>query len=76
MIPMPAPTHTGWFVVCPVYLAHIDDDGPVIWERSPWFWPLFELSLLMHSAAIAVLTVIDPDYEPEWMFWRVEAIHG
>lgn len=72
----PTPTHTGWFLLCPIYIAQVDADGPVIWERSFWFWPLFEASLLLHAAAIAMLSAVDPDYTPAWMFWHVEPING
>ncbi len=70
----PAPTHAGWFLFCPVYLADVDSDGPIVWERSRWFALLFWAAGVIQSAAIWVLSRLDHDYEPQWMFWAVTPI--
>lgn len=69
-------THSGWFVLCPVFLA-FDDVGAVTVEERHWTMrPLFLLSETIQAAAISALSWIDPDYEPMFMFHRVRCLPG
>lgn len=37
-------THRGWFGICPVYLANLHSDAPMVHERRPWMLPLMMFS--------------------------------
>lgn len=71
----PKPTHTGWFLFCPVYLAFDDDpsEGPVVWARWWPLEPLFVIAGWLQGIAIFLLSM-NPDYEPAFMFSRVRKI--
>lgn len=74
----PTATHTGWFLFCPVYLAFEDkndsEDGPVVWARWSILEPLLALAGWIQGLAITVLSATRPDYEPAFMFSRVQKI--
>ncbi|MBE2242453.1 MAG: hypothetical protein IAE86_06845 [Burkholderiaceae bacterium] len=58
-------THKGWFGVCPVYLADLDSDAPLVVERH---WALVPLMLLSEACfgALFVLGSLFAGFEPAW----------
>lgn len=67
-------THTGWFLFCPIFLADVESEGPIVWARWSMLEPLFAIAYCLQASAIAVLSLIDDEYEPGWMFWHVQPI--
>ena len=59
-------THKGWFGVCPVYLAEIETDAPLVEPRHWVFAPLFWFSDVSFRILIGVASIASPDYEPAW----------
>jgi hypothetical protein len=57
-------THKGWIAFCPVYIANIDSDGPIVCERN-WV-PEFVLTMAnwAQMSAMWLLSSISHDYEP------------
>ena len=57
-------THKGWIAFCPVYIADIDSDAPIVCERN-WV-PEFVLTLAnwAQMSAMWLLSAIFHDYEP------------
>lgn len=70
-MPEPKATHTGWFLFCPIYLADLESEGPVVWARHWAFEPLFWAAGVIQAASICVLSRVNPEYEPMWMFWAI-----
>lgn len=70
----PVPTHQGWLLFCPIYLAGLESEAPIVWERLILLAPVFKLAVWLQQSAITALSMLDPDYEPQWMFWRVRRI--
>lgn len=61
---MPKLTHKGWFLLCPVYLADINTDGPYVEERRfiPVWWFSFSACLVDVFLSIAVQMGYEPLY--------------
>lgn len=59
-------THTGWFGMCPVYVADIDRDCVRLKPRWNVCLPLFWLSYQLQSMAIGVCSMADPSWQPTW----------
>lgn len=59
-------THKGWFGICPVYLAKIETDAPVVEPRWRFLGCLLVLSEAVFGLIIYIATAINPDYEPAW----------
>ena len=62
-------THKGWFGICPIYLAAIDTQCPIIDARCFVFEPLLWVSEGVFCLCIWVMLAIDPGYEPNWPLW-------
>lgn len=59
-------THKGWLGLCPIYLSGIDEEGPVVeprWRVLAWLLPVSDA---IFGICFALMTRIDPDYEPAW----------
>lgn len=69
----PIPTHAGWFWCCPIYMANVDDEAPLVWARWWAAEPLFWIAEQLESIRIFVWSVIDPTIEPMFRF-RVRRI--
>lgn len=39
-------THEGWFILCPVYIAEIDTDNPILLAKCKWLNWWFTLQTL------------------------------
>jgi peptidoglycan/LPS O-acetylase OafA/YrhL len=69
-------THRGWFAFCPVYLAEVGPDGVSVEERHGVPAWVLDLAQAFMAAAIFLLTVIDPNYVPQWgVFITAEIEH-
>ncbi len=60
-------THKGWFLLCPVKIAEIDSECPILEPRPEflgfWFW----INEQLQHALIGVLSLMSPDYEPNFV---------
>ena len=61
-------THKGWFLFCPVYLAEIESDAPVVGARHWVFDPLFWLAERFAEVSIFLTTAVKPEWEPVFAF--------
>lgn len=53
-------THTGWFLLCPLWLADIDTDAPVpIPRHVPDWW--FDFNLWLNNGVQWLISLHDPD---------------
>lgn len=68
------PTHIGWNGICPIYIADVDTDCPVIWARHWMLDPLLWLSDRIQEAYITALSLINSEWEPQFMYWGVRKI--
>lgn len=59
-------THAGWFGLCPVYIAGLESDAPLVEPRHWVCAPLFWLSLWANSVVFWCCSVMDPTFEPQW----------
>lgn len=59
-------SHKGWFGVCPVLLADIDGDAPVVHPRHVLLAPLFWLSEAIFAAVFLLAAAVRPQWEPAW----------
>jgi len=61
-------THRGWLGFCPVYMALEGTDGMLIQERNgiPAWWLGF--AEMVMGCLITVLSLVDPWWEPQFMF--------
>jgi hypothetical protein len=61
-------THKGWFMLCPIKIADPFDGIPCIAARWWWleFW--FSINEGFQQAQIMFLSLLNPDYEPRFMF--------
>ena len=59
-------THKGWFGFCPVYLAEPQSSCPDVVERHWSLKYVLDLNVALQQAAIAVCTLMAPDWEPTW----------
>jgi len=69
-------THKGWFGFCPVYLANLETDSPVVHERHKFLLPLFILSELFFGGYFFIRTSLQPDFIPEWPITVTGEING
>jgi hypothetical protein len=60
-------THKGWFWFCPIYLSPYVEGCPVE-ARTAWLEPLFSLAELFERARIYLSTMLNPEYQPSFMF--------
>lgn len=61
-------THKGWFLLCPIKAADPFGKSPCLaarWSALDWW---FDLNEGLQNSMIAFLTLVNPDYEPMWMF--------
>lgn len=65
---VPKFTHKGWFMLCPIKVAQPESHAPCVAARWLVLEPWFTVNEAAQSLMIWVLTMIDPDYEPMWMF--------
>lgn len=59
-------THHGWFGVCPVHMADLEGEAPVIHPKHVLLSPLFWLSESVFGALFLLGTAIHPTWEPAW----------
>lgn len=59
-------THCGWFGVCPVYMADIDGEAPVVHPRHILLAPLFWLSEALFALLSLIASGVCPQWEPVW----------
>jgi hypothetical protein len=59
-------THRGWFGVCPVYIGDTYTQAPTLVERRAWLRPLYVFSEALQGLCCAVLSRLDPEFEPGW----------
>lgn len=59
-------THKGWFGVCPVFLAEIDSDGPIMDPRHWSLVPLFWFSEILMAFVVFCTSAMNPEWEPVW----------
>lgn len=61
-------THKGWFGVCPVYLADIDNygGGPTVDARHGTLEWLMDLSEAVFGSYFHIRTTFDAEYQPMW----------
>lgn len=59
-------THKGWFGICPVYLADLESDAPLIDPRHWVLAPLMWASEVMYAVVFHVRGFMDPEFEPVW----------
>lgn len=53
---------------CPVYLAEVDSDGPIVAPRRYWMWPLYWCAQQIQGLVIGLCSLCFEDYEPRWYF--------
>lgn len=63
---MPKFTHKGWFLWCPVYIADLDSEAPVLQERHWSLMPWFAINEALLCLCIFVRSTMDPEWEPMW----------
>lgn len=57
------PTHKGWLLACPIYLADVETDSPQIEPRwAPAWWLTANIGLLNVLCEIAGFMGFDPLY--------------
>lgn len=59
-------THKGWFGICPVFLAGIDNNCPNVDPRHWSLGWLMDLSEVVFGSYIYLRTMFDPAFEPMW----------
>ena len=59
-------THIGWFGFCPIKIADLDSEVPLLAPRWAILAPVFWLAEQMEAAAIAHATLYGR--EPQWGF--------
>lgn len=64
----PVFTHKGWFCLCPVKVADPFGAAPCVAARWLILEPWFTVNEAFQTLMIWALTMIDPNYEPMWMF--------
>jgi len=61
-------THKGWFFLCPIYLNADDGEGMAVEARYEWLEPWFTVNYWIFDAMVFLMTLINPEYEPEFPF--------
>jgi hypothetical protein len=61
-------THKGWFMWCPIKVANPDSDAPVLAARWLILEPWFTVNEAWQNLMIFVLSTINPEFEPMFMF--------
>lgn len=59
-------THRGWFGICPVYLAGLDTDEPLIESAGLIFDPLLWISEAAYWLAVLTMRVVKPGRTLPW----------
>lgn len=58
-------THKGWIAFCPVYIAELDSEGPIVCERNWVPECMLTLASVCQQGAMWFLSAMFPkDYEP------------
>lgn len=65
---MPIFTHKGWFMLCPIKIAEPFGEAPCLAARWDWLELWFDLNEGFQHALITALSLLNPDYEPQFMF--------
>lgn len=55
--------HKGWFLFCPIRLAGLETEAPVVEPRWGWANVLFDLSLWVFTVQVRVLLFFNPERE-------------
>lgn len=61
-------THKGWFWICPIFIGVNAEGFADVEARYSWLEPLFSLCEYFEGFRIWLTSVINPDYEPTFMF--------
>lgn len=64
----PTWTHDGWMLLCPVKLSGVDSGDLIVAARWDLLEPWLTVQHWCQAAMIWLLTLLDPSYEPAWMF--------
>lgn len=64
----PTWTHDGWMLLCQIKLAELDTGHPIVAARWLILEPWLRIQHYAQGAMIWLLSAIDPNYEPAFMF--------
>lgn len=69
-------THKGWFMLCPIKIAKPYSEAPCLAPRWWWLELWLDANELLQQAQIWMLSAINPDYEPRFMFKVTGELRG
>lgn len=64
----PVFTHKGWFMLCPIKIAEPYSEMPCLAPRWWWLELWFSFNEGFQHALITFLSLVNPNYEPQFMF--------
>lgn len=64
-------THKGWFGICPVYIAELEHEMPIIAPRWGYLEWLLDISTGLFSFYFKLRTLIDMYYDPQWEISKI-----
>lgn len=72
----PVFTHVGWMGFCPIKLACVLSEAPIVAPRWDWLSPLFWVATKVQELVIYVCSLVMEDYTPAWYFKVTGELRG